>query len=725
MEWATQKEVLKKFRMLSARQAAIRRFFLYSGIALFVAAVAFVIPLFSVLLLILLSSAAVYVFAARELYDSVINRVRGEQGAVVTHWDAPQEKDADKDTPVYVTKSPVESSTIRFFRDPFISTVICCCFSAAIGIVFSRLILFHTGPRSVTVIASEFVLTYGFLYYYCGLALMKIGQMDFPEYPTSIRDKTLLRLYYSYTASQGWYFIGLYNGVKIGLPRLLRFLHLLIVGPTGEGKSSAHIILQLLFDADSPGSSLVPDAKSPELFGWVAGRWIAKGKKVVLFDPWHSDCCAINPIPGAEDEELLAIVETILKEREEMLKEDPFFRSRTKYLLYSMLKLVQSWDEPYCNLPAVFRAAESVDVLSELIDGSDPDVKKQFADFELLGNESQVNALTSIRDKMDIFMDENVRKAFSKDDFKLSMLFNEKDPCLLIVGAPIDKKQQGSRIASMVANHITNLAFKERRLMKTAVQKGQKSFVPNDLYLYGDEMRNLKISQLPDLVSIARDIKMQVICSVTDLDFLKYYGHDFGSLMGNLRTKIYLGGMDHDSCKYVSDALGTENKAGYDLIRDDARTTTRKEPLMEASDIHHMPQGEIIVFAPHARPFPATAVSVHNCAWAKKMVVAPPKEMKPYYQKWGFYSGELTDTILPKKGEHFDLTKLKGNKPASKIEHVLRLKDFEPVHKETGGGKYIRQKTESPNQTSLSSDESNIKIEEENNRIDDDMAGLS
>ncbi len=707
--WASQQEVLKAFRMLTEREAFLRRLALSCAGGMLSALAIFLSPSTARLFIFLTCAAFYYVLSGPLYKDHAVSHLHnpspyGPFRQVPGHKDSGGKADFPEEDPVFILADPdeMQSRFRKALEESPVEGVIRGAFSVLAAVTTSY-IVFRMYKTDIFV--PLFILASGAIYFLMDHLILMIGQKEFAEFPAEFKDRLMTKFYCCFSYSRGFYFIGEVNGRRFGLPRMLRFLHTLIGGPTGEGKSSSLIILPLLFDADSPGSALAPDAKSPELFSWVAGRWIGKGKKVVLFDPWHPDCAGINPLPGADDQELQAIVETILKEREEVLKEESFFKSRTKYLLYAILKLVQSWEDEFCNLPSVYRAVESVHILNDLIKGADPDVKNLFADFDLLGDEARVNALTSIRDKLDIFMDEDVRKAFSKSDFRLEMLFNEKDPCLLIIGAPVDKKQQGSRIASLIANLVTNMAFKERRLLKQAIQKNQKSFVPNDLYFYADELRNLRITQLPDLVSIAREIKMHVICSVTDLDFLRYYGRDFGALMGNLRSKIFLGGLDHDSCEYISKSLGKEEVISYSLVRDDTLSRSEQRLVMEPAEIHNLDKKKLLVFTPETKPFIADRVSVYGCNWAGKMHVPPPKEMKPYYEKWGFYSGPLTDTLLPKKGEHFDLKRLKGNKPAAKIEKPLTLKDFEDRFEERGGGKYRRNKAQEPGEGNMNADD--------------------
>lgn len=544
-----------------------------------------------------------------------------------------------------------------------------------------------------------------------------IDSLEIDEFPTDWRDKFMLRFSKIFSYSRNYFFVGEVNGKKIGLPRMLRFLHTMIGAPTGEGKSSSLIIPPLLFDSDSIGSAVVPDAKSPELFNWVAGRWIKNGKRVFLFDPWHPDTIGINPLPDADDNDLLTIVDVIMREREEILKEDAFFKSRTKYLLFAILKLVQSFNDEYCNMASVYHIVQSVDTLKNFVDAAPEVIQKLFSDFDDLYSETKVNALTSIREKMDVFMEASVRKAFSRSEFKLSLLFREKEPCLLILGCPIDKKEPGTKIASLLVNLIVNLAFRERRLQKQAIQRGEQAYTPNDLYLYLDELRNLKITALADLISIARETRTHVIDSVTDIMFFRYYKEDFSGLMGNHRTRIFMRGLDYDSAKYVSDSLGKHDVATYKYFRG-LMASQEQRNLLDPDKVMNLPEDKLIIFSPKTRPFIADKVSIYKTRWLMKMKDAPPKRIRELYHEWGLAEEPLKDTHFPivEGTDLYDFEKIKGNKTPEQLSTNITIDRMH--HERLGGGTFSKE----PERDSTAEDAERIQRQI---REDEEMGGIA
>ncbi|MDA8103774.1 MAG: type IV secretory system conjugative DNA transfer family protein [Nitrospiraceae bacterium] len=698
---------MKHHRMLTEREAFIRRLLLCVSAAAVLTAFYFISTMLSVLFT---TCAVAYIFYdgfsiflpsgkfKRESIDSLlIGTNRGDKGK------ASGEK-AEDDVPTYAHTFPDD-------RSIFVRLL-----SSRQGVVTMKLLL----SGVLAYVSALFTLSLS--WYYVVVVLLGVNMeatlslsysilthlesLRIEEYPTEPREKITLWFLKKFSASRGFYFIGEVGGKRIGLSRMDRFMHTLVGGPTGSLKSSSLIIPPLLHDAESVGSVVIPDRKSPELFNWVAGRWHAKRKKVFLFDPWHPDTIGINFLHGADDQDLLDIVEVLMHEKEEVVERvQSFFTSRTKFLLYAILKLAQSFKDEYCNLSTVFTAVESVERLDHFVNSTNSELRSLFSDFGIMHDQEKVNALTSIRERLEIFMDEDVRKAFSKPEFNLSMLFREKDPCLLVIGAPMNKKDPGRTISSLIVNLIINMAFNERTLHKRALQKGEKSFVPNDLYLYLDELRSLKITALADLVSIARETRTHVIGSITDIGFFKYYREDFSSLMGNFRTQLYMRGMDIDSCKYICDSLGKESVVNYKYLRG-VMAGQEQRNLLEPNEIKNLPDDKIIVFSPKTPPFVADKVSIHKTAWLKKMQVRAPKNMRTLYEQWGLASGPLRDPVLPMVKGQYDIAAMKSGKPV-KVDKNITIESF---HKEMGGGIYRKLKASGTHEVegerrSLSDDE--------------------
>ena len=516
-----------------------------------------------------------------------------------------------------------------------------------------------------------FISFMGAVYFGFGLFIEKINKIKIPDYPEKRSHKFYSALLKRFTPSRDFYYLGKYKGMHIGIPRLGRFVHILIIGPTDSNKSSAYDEPQLLLDATSRGSAFFPQVKSPEMYNLVAGRWIAAGKKALLFDPWDDRCIGFEPLWGANDETLMDIVEVFTQEKEDALREQGFFKGKTEYFLFNLFKLAQALDREHCNLATVFQMVESVGTLAQFIKTAHSDeLYRHFSGFLTMSSSDKENTLTSIRKKLNIFLDPKVCAAFSRSDFNLEILFRENDPCLLAVGAPVSKKEFGQKIASLISNLVIKAAFREIQLRQQAKQKGTKSFNSNDLYFYGDEGRSLKITGLADCVSVARYTNTQMLITSTDLDFFKYYREDMGGIMTNLRTKIFLRGLDPADAKYVSEALGKVRKPKHRFYRSVILPWSSREmaewellPVMTPDEVTHIPEGKAIIFTRYMRPFIADVESRHKVKWIKKLVIPTPVDIKKYYVKWGISTAPLVPPELPRMDlKFYDIKKAKKGK---------------------------------------------------------------
>lgn len=483
-----------------------------------------------------------------------------------------------------------------------------------------------------------------------------IKQLHLPDYPKG-KEKIYSWLQRKLTPSKDFYYIGKAFGMKVGLPRSKRCEHILICGPTGAMKSSAFIIPQLLLDADGHGSAFCPDAKSPEIFDTVAGRWLAKGKKVFLFDPWDERCRGFNPLHNADDEDISSMVDVFLQEREDVLKEQGFFKDRTREYLFSILKLVRLLDEKYCNLVTVYKITESVSLLEQFIHSvHDDNIVRKFHDFLKMTNTDKINTLSNIRGKLNIFLDPKVCAAFSRSDFTLDAMFKEKDPCLLVVGSPVSKSETGQKIASLITNLLIKRALQEKQLGDRAKSKGSKRFEHGGLHIYGDEIRSLRITGLANVISISRYARTQILVTSTDMAFFRYYQQDVGSIMTNLRTNIFLPGINEEDAKMVSNRIGKVEMPEYKYIRNPITGASQKQmvgfeqkPAMPVSDIIYMPRDRALVFTPGLKPFVVKIESIHKTRWLKKLVYPSVLKKKLFkaYKRWGINTAPLETPDIP------------------------------------------------------------------------------
>lgn len=120
-----------------------------------------------------------------------------------------------------------------------------------------------------------------------------------------------------------------------------RFLHTLILGPTGCGKTYKSMLPMIYQDIKNPDWGItIMDAKGDLA---LATYLLAKdaGREAVLFDPTYKNCAKFNPLAGPE----IDVVENMVSVFNAINSESPqFFRDQNERLLRSAVKVLKRLD---------------------------------------------------------------------------------------------------------------------------------------------------------------------------------------------------------------------------------------------------------------------------------------------------------------------------------------------------------------------------------------------
>lgn len=122
------------------------------------------------------------------------------------------------------------------------------------------------------------------------------------------------------------------------LPFKDRFLHMLILGPTGSGKTSQILLPLINQDIQEEGYGVTVIEPKGDLAEKVAAMGRYHGKEVVYFNPTHMNCPYFNPLYGPEDEVLENMATTF-----KMLNPDSpqFFQDMNETLIRNSLKVLK------------------------------------------------------------------------------------------------------------------------------------------------------------------------------------------------------------------------------------------------------------------------------------------------------------------------------------------------------------------------------------------------
>lgn len=123
------------------------------------------------------------------------------------------------------------------------------------------------------------------------------------------------------------------------IPYKDRFLHMLVLGPTGCGKTS-QVLIPMINQDIQDGSGLTVIEPKGDLAEKVYAMARYYGKEAVYFNPTHPDCPYFNPLYGPEDEVIENMATTF-----KMLNPDSpqFFQDMNETLIRNALKVLKRY----------------------------------------------------------------------------------------------------------------------------------------------------------------------------------------------------------------------------------------------------------------------------------------------------------------------------------------------------------------------------------------------
>lgn len=117
-----------------------------------------------------------------------------------------------------------------------------------------------------------------------------------------------------------------------------RFLHMLILGPTGAGKTSQIILPMLNQDMQDPENGITILEPKGDLAEKAYAMAKYYGRKAIYFNPVYPNCPYFNPLHGDEDD----VIENMVMTFKTMDTESPqFFQDMNEMLIRNSLKVLK------------------------------------------------------------------------------------------------------------------------------------------------------------------------------------------------------------------------------------------------------------------------------------------------------------------------------------------------------------------------------------------------
>ena len=405
--------------------------------------------------------------------------------------------------------------------------------------------------------------------------------------------------------------------------------HVMVLGPTGSGKSSSFFIPNLL-DLDGIHSAVVTDPKG-EMYELTSPYLESLGYNIVKLEPLHPERNEFfyNPLAIIDDStEIRNIAQLILTNGNKAVEISTGSSSSGAEWINMSIPLLAASFAYVKEFGKTKSIPEAIDIiLNGNLKSMDemfrkcPDAYKLFLIFKSAGeSEKTISSIKSVlTTNVQLFTDPKVAKfvtapmVYNEDGEKIpdeERLFNplilRKKPTVLFVCVPEAKATMMMPLMSVFFTQLLEITMEQKT--------GQPI-----LYML-DEFANIGvIPSIATVTATARSRKIGISIGIQGVEQLKrnYGDENAEDIMNNLKTKMIYSGLTGTSAQYVSDLAGvttietksysTQNTPGQDVVTSIftgpsvQKSGTRRE-VITPDEVRRMDEDKVLIIAHNRNP---------------------------------------------------------------------------------------------------------------------------
>jgi type IV secretion system protein VirD4 len=439
--------------------------------------------------------------------------------------------------------------------------------------------------------------------------------------------------------------LGMFNDKTfgmVGLTQKQQESHILIVAPTGKGKTSGVIVPALLSETGNR-DLFINDVKG-ELIGLTYSYLQSSGYNCLVLAPTRPDISArYNPlahIQTMEDAERFA--SAWIENTDE--SSEPFWNNAAKLLLTATtLHLITAEKNP-----PLYRLVEllgiPLDQLQIVIEKSPNPIARDIGAsfFANIGKNERLagSVMTGMATRLFPLHNPDLREITSEDEFNLEQILTQPQPTALFLSIPFtDSERLKPLSACFIMQLITHLTRHRSR--------------PRHFAFYLDELANAgKIPHFPQHISLVRSDRIAFIMAIQDFGQLaREYGADAQTITANSSTHIIYPGMGKEETEYYSERLGQSTtytftyKGSLTSVLEGPSFQETKRPLMTPDELRTMQLGNLIILHENVYPVIIKNYPYYMLTWM--MARVKPALLKKRTQQQPLASNQLWTLPTP------------------------------------------------------------------------------
>lgn len=405
----------------------------------------------------------------------------------------------------------------------------------------------------------------------------------------------------------------------------------LIFGGSGSGKSRGYVLPNLL---QAFGCYVVTDPKGEVLE--KSGKFLEdEGYKIRVLNldnkaesDYYNPFKYIHPDRVGYEERVLSLIETIIRNTdggEKQKSNDPFWEKGEQLFLQSIFFFtVDCFEEKDRNINTANQLIKMLEIEEDRDDkdskldlfvqekvipiyGEDHIGVEMFNEFRSKASGKTAKSIViSAVARLAPFKTPAIRRIISDDTIELERMGEEKI-ALFVVVPPTDKTY------NFIAGMLFTQLFQELQYCATQVHKHEGQRLPIPVRFILDEFANTcNIPNFVQILAYARSFGIGISIILQSLEQIKsMYKDDWGVIVDNCNTLLYLGGISHDATlEYVVKMIGkgTFDKKTTGQTRGRQGSSSRNwdvvgRELMDVAELKKIPETDCLFFVGGRNPF--------------------------------------------------------------------------------------------------------------------------
>ncbi len=432
--------------------------------------------------------------------------------------------------------------------------------------------------------------------------------------------------------------MGRYKGHALTLKEKQLEEHVLIVGPTGKGKTAGLIAPGILSEHGS--RSLVIIDPKQELVRLTAGA-VAQHLRVKLFAPTQPERSQqYNPltfIKSMEDAEEFAACWVSNTGR----SSDPFWDRNTELLITATVLHLRTTEPtaPFSRL-ADLLASTSFEDMDKLLSHSPSEDARRIAEAFMkdlrLNEKTAGGVFTDVAGRFFRVQNPKIRAVTARNDLDFSAMVDE--PTALYLSIPASSAERLQPLMACLLMQMFS-AFVER------AEREPEGKLPRGVTCYLDEFANAgRIPHMSQRITMLRSSRVALIMAIQNYAQLtSLYGEEQKqTILSNASTHIVLPGAGQDEAEFYSRRIGNMTAIGQTMSRN---TLAREGDLNQGQqeigrklimpeEIRTMKRGQILLLSDTIAPLKIWNIPYYRSPLARKanlpfLIPAAPKPSEP------------------------------------------------------------------------------------------------